>query len=274
MFDTRLNYWNVSRFRLLTQLKCQRWSNRLNSRLLSLSSAWLNLLLLCYIISVSLNIYFYTDNKTTNDKNGMDYSYCMFEGERVILKTMTWGDEKFEQGICLCQNTVACQCFPSIAVDMVTIVIDDTVTHETNKNDSIELLVVDRKEFPFGYATVGGFIDSYESIDAAVRREYLEETSIDIDAVSDSKVIEIYCFSEPRQDPRRASSSCLHLVIFKKSQLLKQTPKASDDAKDLVYFKLDSALIQSLKARDVEPFATQTFKDFLKAGINAWNQMT
>jgi 8-oxo-dGTP diphosphatase len=85
------------------------------------------------------------------------------------------------------------------------------------------IVLVRRKYDPFkdGYALPGGFVDIGETIEAACRREVLEETGLSVGAL---KLVGVY--SDPRRDPRGHSVS----VAF--TTLLPGTarPQAGSDA--------------------------------------------
>jgi 8-oxo-dGTP diphosphatase len=62
-----------------------------------------------------------------------------------------------------------------------------------------KIVLIKRKEKPFKgqYALPGGFVEYGETVEAALRREVLEETGLVVDV---SSLVGIY--SDPRRDPR------------------------------------------------------------------------
>ncbi len=60
------------------------------------------------------------------------------------------------------------------------------------------IVMVQRKNPPEGWAIPGGFVDYGETVEAAARREALEETGL---ALSDLKMFHVY--SDPARDPRQ-----------------------------------------------------------------------
>ena len=94
-------------------------------------------------------------------------------------------------------------------------------------NDGIVL--IDRRNFPFGWALPGGFVDYGESIEDAAIREAKEETSLDVENLK-----LLGCYSDPGRDSRMHTIS----TVFVATGL--GTPLAADDAKNLAVFRIDS----------------------------------
>ncbi len=82
-----------------------------------------------------------------------------------------------------------------------------------------EIVLIERKNAPFGWALPGGFVDYGESLEAAAVREALEETSL---AVHDLRLIG--CYSDPGRDPRQHNIS----TVF--AATADTAPVAGDDA--------------------------------------------
>jgi len=99
----------------------------------------------------------------------------------------------------------------------------DTII-ETDKG----IVLIQRKNPPFGWALPGGFVDYGESLESAAIREAKEETNLDI-----SDLIQFHTYSEPDRDPRFHTVSCVFIAKAK------GTPKAASDAKDLATFDLE-----------------------------------
>jgi ADP-ribose pyrophosphatase YjhB (NUDIX family) len=87
------------------------------------------------------------------------------------------------------------------------------------------IILIKRKNPPFGWAIPGGFIDYGESAEEAARREANEETSVEI---TDLKLLGVY--SDPERDPRHHTIS----VVF--TARAQGDPKAGDDAAELGVF--------------------------------------
>ncbi|MFN3605172.1 MAG: NUDIX domain-containing protein [Leptonema sp. (in: bacteria)] len=82
------------------------------------------------------------------------------------------------------------------------------------------IVIIERKNPPFGFALPGGFVDPWESIESAAIRESKEETLLDVELYDF-----LYTYSNPKRDPRIHSISS---VFIAKGNGI---PKGSDDAK-------------------------------------------
>ena len=91
------------------------------------------------------------------------------------------------------------------------------------------IILIERKNPPYGWALPGGFVDYGESLETAVIREAREETSLDIDIVE-----QFHAYSDPSRDPRKHTVSVVFIVKHDPNQ----TPYAMDDAKSLKVFPL------------------------------------
>lgn len=88
------------------------------------------------------------------------------------------------------------------------------------------IILIERKNEPFGWAIPGGFVDYGETVETAAKREALEEISLDV------RLIEQFCvYSDPQRDPRQHT---LSLVFIAEAT---GEPRAADDAKTLRIFQ-------------------------------------
>jgi 8-oxo-dGTP diphosphatase len=87
------------------------------------------------------------------------------------------------------------------------------------------VLLIRRKNKPFksDYALPGGFVDLGETVEAACRREVLEEAGI---KVGDLRLVGVY--SDPRRDPRGHTVSVAYLALLSRGL----SPRAGSDAED------------------------------------------
>lgn len=93
------------------------------------------------------------------------------------------------------------------------------------------VLMVRRKKEPFKdmLALPGGFVSEGETVEDAVKREVLEETSLQIEPI---EILGVY--SDPARDPRKHTLSVVFVVI-----ILGGPEKAGDDASSLEWVELD-----------------------------------
>ena len=81
------------------------------------------------------------------------------------------------------------------------------------------IVLVERKNEPFGWALPGGFVDYGESLEQAAVREALEETGLEITLKQQFRT-----YSEPERDPRHHTVSTVFIATAAAQ------PQAGDDA--------------------------------------------
>lgn len=91
------------------------------------------------------------------------------------------------------------------------------------------IVLVKRKNPPYGWAIPGGFIEYGESAEESARREAKEETGLDIEELR-----QFHTYSAPNRDPRCHTIS---VVFIAKA---KGIPRADDDAVDIAIFTKDN----------------------------------
>lgn len=85
---------------------------------------------------------------------------------------------------------------------------------------SNELVIIERKYPPLGFALVGGFVDYGESVEDAARREVMEEVGLELTYLE-----QVGVWSKPDRDKRA------HIVTVAFLAKAEGHPKAGDDAK-------------------------------------------
>jgi len=91
------------------------------------------------------------------------------------------------------------------------------------------IVLIKRKNPPYGWAIPGGFVDYGESLEEAAIREAKEETSLDVKLIK-----QMHTYSDPKRDPRQHNITTVYIARAK------GTPKARDDAKEIGIFTKDS----------------------------------
>lgn len=91
-----------------------------------------------------------------------------------------------------------------------------------------EILLIERKNEPHGWALPGGFVDLGESVEEAVVREVFEETGLTLTGAK-----QFHVYSRPGRDPRGIQVAS---VVFYGEA--KGEPAGGDDAKNAQFFSL------------------------------------
>lgn len=102
----------------------------------------------------------------------------------------------------------------------------DVVIYDPNRG----VVIIERRNEPYGYAIPGGFIDEGEQAECAAVREMREETSLDINLLG---LLGVY--SGPRRDPRRHTISTVFVGSPKNPDAL----HAGDDAATAKFYQLN-----------------------------------
>ncbi len=98
-------------------------------------------------------------------------------------------------------------------------------------DENLGIVLIERKNEPYGYALPGGFIDYGETAEQAAIREMLEETSLNIKLIG---LLGVY--SDPNRDIRFHTMSMAYVAKAIDINAL----CAGDDAKNAAFFKLDN----------------------------------
>lgn len=91
------------------------------------------------------------------------------------------------------------------------------------------IVLIERKNEPFGWAIPGGFVDYGESLEQAAVRESLEETGLHVEITG-----QLHTYSDPHRDPRHHTIS----TVF--TARADDHPHAGDDATKAEIFTEDN----------------------------------
>jgi ADP-ribose pyrophosphatase YjhB (NUDIX family) len=112
-----------------------------------------------------------------------------------------------------CQNEIEVYQNPIPTVDIIIEI------------ESKGIILIKRKNPPYGWAIPGGFVDYGESLEKAAVREAKEETNLDVKLIK-----QFHTYSDPKRDPRHHSISTVYIAKGK------GIPKAKDDALEIGIF--------------------------------------
>jgi 8-oxo-dGTP diphosphatase len=91
------------------------------------------------------------------------------------------------------------------------------------------IVLIERRNPPFGWAIPGGFVDYGESVEASAVREAREETGLTVHLTD-----LLYVYSRPDRDPRHHTLTTVFMATAKGQ------PVAADDAKNAGVFGPDT----------------------------------
>ena len=116
--------------------------------------------------------------------------------------------------------------YPAVTVDVVVI---------AWRQAEPQVLLVKRKNAPFKerWALPGGFVEPYEPLEAAARRELWEETGI-----KPAHMEQLHTFGDPGRDPRGWTISVVYLALVGPGEADAMHPQAASDAGQVGWFDL------------------------------------
>jgi 8-oxo-dGTP diphosphatase len=110
---------------------------------------------------------------------------------------------------------------PSVTVDVVMMSL---------RQGDLQVLLIKRRSWPFEgmWAIPGGFVNMYESLETAAKRELREETGVE-----DVYLEQLYTFGDPGRDPRTRVITVVYFALLDSERL---QVRAADDAVDVSWF--------------------------------------
>lgn len=110
---------------------------------------------------------------------------------------------------------------PLIAADAIIELLDE--------NNQIGIVLIERKNPPYGWAIPGGFVDVGETIEQAAIRESKEEVCLDVELIC---LLGLY--SDPARDERGHIATAVYVAKASGA------PQAADDAKNVAVFNINT----------------------------------
>jgi len=102
--------------------------------------------------------------------------------------------------------------------------VDIIIEHENGG-----IVLIDRRNYPYGWAIPGGFQEYGETVEECAVREAKEETSFDVTLKR-----QFHTYSDPARDPRGHTVSTVFIANAR------GMPRAADDAKGIGIFTRDN----------------------------------
>jgi 8-oxo-dGTP diphosphatase len=117
---------------------------------------------------------------------------------------------------------------PSLTVDVVVV---------RWREGRYQVLLIERRNPPFAgfWALPGGFVEAFEPLSAAARRELKEETGIE-----PLHVEQLHTFGDPGRDPRGWTVSVVYLAILEEEESQAVRAEAADDARQVGWFDVEA----------------------------------
>ena len=97
----------------------------------------------------------------------------------------------------------------------------DVIIEIEDENGGQGVVMIERKNPPFGWALPGGFVDYGETLESAAIREAKEETSLDVELIR-----QFHAYSDPERDERQHNVTVVFIA-----RVLGGVLKARDDAR-------------------------------------------
>ena len=123
----------------------------------------------------------------------------------------------------------------------------DAIIELVNEDNQISIVLIERKNPPYGWAIPGGFVDVGETVEHAAIREAKEEVCLDVKLTC---LLGVY--SDPARDARGHTVTAIYIATAN------GVPQAADDAKSVKLFNIDALPIELAFDHDA------VLKDYLK----------
>lgn len=104
----------------------------------------------------------------------------------------------------------------------------DAIIELVDENNQPGIVLIERKNPPYGWAIPGGFVDVGETLEHAAVREAKEEVCLDV-----TLTCLLGLYSDPARDARGHTATAVYVATAT------GVPQAADDAKNVQVFNLD-----------------------------------
>lgn len=115
---------------------------------------------------------------------------------------------------------------PLLTVDIIVELVDESPNQNSDRNPAqkeVSIVLIKRKNPPYGWALPGGFVDVGETLAQAAVREAKEEISMEVEL----KTL-LGCYSDPSRDVRGHTISAVYIAHASGQ------PVAADDATEVM----------------------------------------
>ena len=117
----------------------------------------------------------------------------------------------------------------------VDVVLAVPVARDGQDEGRWRVLLIKRGRPPFegAWALPGGFVEPFEPLEKAARRELWEETGLE-----PARLEQLRAFGDPGRDPRGWTVTVAHLAVVSVEEARSLWPKAASDAVEVAWFDL------------------------------------
>lgn len=134
--------------------------------------------------------------------------------------------------------------------------VDVIVYRRDSEHSTVEVLLIERSNPPYGWALPGGFVDEWEMVETAAIREVEEETGLKI------TLDELfYVYSNPTRDSRQHNLSVVFTAEIASNTNVKL--RAGDDARQAIFFSFESLPVLAFDHADI----LSDFETWLSTGL-------
>jgi 8-oxo-dGTP diphosphatase len=148
--------------------------------------------------------------------------------------------------------------YPMLTVDVVVVALRD---------QQPQVLLVQRRKPPFAgcWAIPGGFVEPYEPLEAAARRELWEETGVE-----PVRLEQLHTFGDPGRDPRGWTISVAYLALLHEEEMRAWHLQAGSDAGAVDWFDLRDLPPLAFDHADILAYALRRVQERTRRSKEGW----